>query len=140
MEELVPIFSLKSADGTLTKISPTVEVDGKSYKPASFVEGIAEEIAPQVKSIVEGEVLEQVTIAGYILLESLIRAGQVGMVEMIFSNPQLLYQASIFCSIGMTAGGIVPEGVKIGTKNSEGSLGLRSFVTGGSSGSENPSS
>jgi len=113
--DLVPLFSCQVGSDTQPAL-PTVKQDGEECLPSSLISSVAEEISDEVGQLLAGERAGELTIAAYILLESLHRASLQSVATSLLSEPTLLRQAALYCAIGLAAGRRVPEEVEIGTR------------------------
>ncbi len=125
--DLIPLFAIKDASGT-SPIVPTIMAGKVQYKPSSYIESVVKEIEPIIIELAENKRLGYMTVASYILLETLTRVGLAHIVDSLLDNPEATYQAALFVSIGMLAGEQMPTEVEIGTETSDSSVSLRSLA------------
>jgi hypothetical protein len=126
--DLIPLFALRDDVHGTVPITPTIMAGGTQYKPSSYIESVAKEIEPAISELAENKRLGYMTVAAYILLETLARAGLTSIVDSLLDNPEAIYQASLFVSIGMLAGEQMPAEVEIGTETSDSVASLRSIA------------
>jgi hypothetical protein len=132
-EELVPLFIFKDKKDDKYKPANVIVSDqGDKYKTSSFITSVVDAIKKDVESILTGEKVGDLTISGYILLETLQQMGASKILKDLLSEKtdlHNLHNAAIFCAIGMKAGIEIPEGVKFDAVPSESGLSVWNIPT-----------
>lgn len=128
-QDLMPLFLFKEKnEEDLKQAGAVITVDGEAYKASSFISNIAEAIEDQVDAIISGEEMGELTVAAYMLLESLHRAGMASMAEALLSDPTRLFSAAYYTAIGIRAGMIIPEGARFETITTKSDLSIRDLT------------
>lgn len=112
--EVVPLFVIVE-NGEAKGVLPRV-TDGKSvYKTNNLITDIGRATEDDVRELVAGDRGGEITVAAYVLMESLLRAGLNSQAATLIGTPSMLQQAALWCAIGMQAGRQIPEGVRFET-------------------------
>lgn len=128
-QDLMPLFLFKEKDAKEFKqAGAVISANGESYKASSFIGSVAEAIESDVDSIVKGKEMGELTVAAYMLLESLHRVGMVKVVDGLLSEPQHLFHSALCAAIGMRAGMMIPEGARFETTTSDSDLSIRDLT------------
>ena len=81
-QDLMPLFLFKEKEEDELKPAGAIITAGEDeYKASSFIGNIAEAIQDEVESVVSGKEMGELTVAAYILLESLHRVGMVKVAD-----------------------------------------------------------
>ena len=129
-QDLMPLFLFKEKEEDELKPAGAIITAGEDeYKASSFIGNIAEAIQDEVESVVSGKEMGELTVAAYILLESLHRVGMVKVADHLLSEPTNLFHSAICCAIGIRAGITIPEGTQFETTTSNSGLSIRDVTS-----------
>ena len=129
-QDLVPLFTLKlPGESELKEVRTAIIADGQSYKASSLIEEVSRKIEDNIQSIIRGEEMGELTVAAYILLESLHRAGIVSVADDLLEAPQQLFHSALCTAIGIRAGMQIPEDLKFETITSDSGSSVRDLAT-----------
>jgi len=126
-QDVIPLF-MTQVKGKLQPAIPKVTEGKDSYKVSTFISSIAVEVETAVDELTAGKRAGEMTLAAYVLLESLHRTGLQNLADVIMDSPEALRQAALCCAIGLEAGRQIPEEVKIVTAESASDIGLRDLT------------
>jgi hypothetical protein len=129
-QDLIPLFLTRGENGEIQKCGVAITVNGETYKASSFIGKIAESIEEEVEALISAKETGELTVAAYLLLESLHRAGMVKTADTLLSDPTALSQSATCFAIGMRAGMIIPEGVQFETQTTDSDISVRNITTG----------
>ena len=132
---LAPIF-MYTEDGKKVPVAPKIMDGSDEYVPDAFIVSISKALDRQVDELTTGKRMGELTVAAYLLMESLHRTGLTQFVENLQETPMLMYQCALACAIGMNAGKQIPEEVKIGTTSCSDSINLREIASTGGEGED----
>jgi hypothetical protein len=128
MQDLMPLFLFKKAGkDEMKQAGAIITAGGESYKASSFISNIGEAIQDEVKELVKGGEIGELTVAAYILLEALHRAGLVKTADTLLGDPNQLFQTAVCTAIGIRAGMIIPEDTKFETTTNDIDISLRNL-------------
>ena len=115
MSKITPLFTIERK-GEKKSIVPKVTYDGDSFDVADLLSLVAKKIADEEKT--RGDTFDslgEITFAGHLMLETLHRLGQQTQADAIATNPPDLYRSSYLFMLGMRAGTMFEEEMKIET-------------------------
>lgn len=139
MNDLVPLFMVRTEDGKEEEALPRITDGKRVFKAAKMVSSLAKAIEEDSARVLQGRDVGLLTIAAYVAMEELLRQGQMSMVSMLKSNHATLEQASYFVAIGILAGRKIPKGIRFETTTSRGTS-LRKYSEAGDDGEDVPTS
>ncbi len=128
-QDLMPLFLFKEkGDEKLKQAGAVITAGGEAYKASSFISNVSEVIQEEIDSVVQGKEMGELTIAAYILLETLHRVGMAKVADDLLSNPSGLFHSAICTAIGIRAGMAVPDGVQFETTTNDSNFGIRNLT------------
>ena len=130
-QDLMPLFLFKEkGEEELKQAGAIITANGEAYKASSFISNIAEAIEDEVEAVMNGDEMGELTVAAYILLESLHRAGMAKVASNLLSEPTSIFHSALCCAIGMRAGMMIPEGAQFETTANDSDLSIREITEG----------
>ena len=128
MSDVIPLFKHMNASGQLVPAIPKIVDEEETYEVSSFITLIAKELDGIVKDLLAGGRAGEHTVALYLLLECLHRAGQAELADIILESSDDQRRFSTVFAIGMNAGRRFPEGVSFETEDAESDISLRDLT------------
>ena len=128
-QDLMPLFLFKEkGEEEFKQAGAIITANGEAYKASSFIESVVEAIQDDVEAIVRGKEMGELTVAAYMLLESLHRVGMAKMSDKLLTDPSTLFHSAMCTAIGMRAGMMIPDGAQFETTTSDSDISIRDLT------------
>jgi hypothetical protein len=138
-DEIIPLFAHRDKAGRTVKVVPRVHDDEEGELSASaLIQTLAAEVEKTAEGIVCENELGKMTFGGWSLLEILHRVGLRNMADNLLASGNDLRHASLYFTLGMEMGRLIPDGVEIDTEESGSSVNLRDLTESGGEDKEKP--
>jgi len=124
MSEVTPLFVIEE-NGNRKSVIPKITAEKETLDPADLIVLVATDLAKDSKDAGNVDTMGEMTLSGHLLLETLHRIGNKKQADSIANDLSELYKSSYLFMLGMRAGRILPEEMKIETAFYDGDTRLR---------------